>query len=57
MSVGIERRKSLRKNVLLTGKIIYGEGAHVLDCTIRDVSATGARITLARGGQIKSRRS
>jgi hypothetical protein len=44
--VGSEQRKSPRKKVLLTSKIVYGEGAHVLDCTIRDISATGARITL-----------
>jgi len=55
MSVGIERRKSPRKNVLLTGKVIHGEGAYVLDCTIRDVSTTGARITLAKVGQIPQR--
>ena len=46
---GIEQRKAPRKKVLLTGKIISGEGTHVLDCTIRDVSTTGARITLAQG--------
>jgi hypothetical protein len=49
---GIEQRKAPRKKVLLTGKIIYGEGTHVMDCTIRDLSATGARITLAQGRSI-----
>ena len=48
-SSGTEQRKAPRKKVLLTGKVIYGEGSHVVDCTIRDVSATGARITLAQG--------
>jgi PilZ domain len=48
-SGGIEHRKAPRKKVLLTGKIIHGDGAHVLDCSIRDVSATGARVTLAPG--------
>jgi PilZ domain len=43
---GLEQRKSPRKKVLLTSKIVYGEGTHVLDCTIRDISATGARVTL-----------
>jgi hypothetical protein len=49
---GIEQRKAPRKKVLLTGKVIYGEGAYVMDCTIRDISATGARITLAQGRSI-----
>ena len=51
-SGGIEQRKAPRKKVLLTGKAIYGGGAYVLDCTICDVSATGARITLAQGRSI-----
>jgi hypothetical protein len=51
-SGGIEQRKAPRKKVLLTGKVIYGDGAYVLDCTIRDISATGARITLAQGRSI-----
>ncbi len=51
-SGGIEQRKAPRKEVLLTSKVIYGEGAHVLDCTICDISATGARINLAQGCSI-----
>ena len=51
-SGGIEQRKAPRKKVLLTGKIISGAGAHVMDCTIRDLSATGARITLAQGRSV-----
>ena len=43
---GIELRQAARKKVLLTGKIIWGEGAHILDCSILDVSATGARVVL-----------
>jgi hypothetical protein len=52
---GIEQRKSPRKKVLLSGKIIYGDGTHVLDCTIRDISTTGARIALAQGRTIPER--
>jgi hypothetical protein len=52
---GIEQRKAPRKKVLLTGKVIYGDGAHVMDCTIRDLSATGARITLAQGRTVPER--
>ena len=46
---GIELRKAARKKVLLTGKIVWNEGAYILDCSILDVSATGARITLGQG--------
>ena len=49
---GTEQRKSPRKKVLLTGKVIYGDGTHVLDCTIGDISATGARIMLTQGRSI-----
>ena len=49
---GIEQRKAPRKAVLLTSKIVYGEGAHVFDCTIRDISVSGARITLSKGRDI-----
>jgi hypothetical protein len=51
-AAGVEQRKAPRKKVLLTAKVIYGDGAQVFDCTIRDVSATGARITLAQGRTI-----
>ncbi|HXI99652.1 MAG TPA: PilZ domain-containing protein [Micropepsaceae bacterium] len=51
-SSGVEQRKSPRKKVLLTGKIISDAGAIVFDCTIRDLSATGARVTLAQARAI-----
>ena len=43
---GAELRKAARKRVLLTGKVVWDEGAHIVDCIILDVSATGARIKL-----------
>jgi hypothetical protein len=49
---GVEQRKAPRKKVLLTSKIVYGDGAYVLDCTIRDISASGAFITLSQGRSI-----
>ena len=49
---GIELRKAARKKVLFTGKIVWDQGAHILDCSILDVSATGARITLGPGKTI-----
>ena len=45
-SGGADLRQAARKKVLLTGKIVWADGAHILDCSILDVSATGARILL-----------
>jgi hypothetical protein len=39
-----ERRPKRRKRVLLTGTITYGDGAYSFDCTIRDLSETGAQL-------------
>jgi hypothetical protein len=46
---GIELRNAARKKVLLTGKVVWDQGAHIIDCIILDVSATGARIKLSQG--------
>lgn len=43
-----EKRRAPRRRTLLTGKIVHSEGAFSLDCTIRDLSATGARIQVKR---------
>jgi hypothetical protein len=39
-----EKRRAPRQRVLKSGKIIYGGGSIVVDCTIRNLSATGARL-------------
>jgi hypothetical protein len=39
----------------LGGKIVYRNGAVSLDCTILDLSASGARIRIARGQAVPSR--
>lgn len=44
-----DSRKQARQRMLQVGKIAYNEGAISLDCTIRDLSPTGARITIAKG--------
>jgi hypothetical protein len=49
---GVEQRKAPRKPVLLTSKLVFDNGAHVVDCTIRDISATGARVAVAPGRSI-----
>lgn len=41
-----DRRPERRRRTLLGGRVSYGNGAHVFDCTIRDLSASGARITV-----------
>lgn len=39
-----ERRKSHRRRMLQGGKIVYGRGALLIDCMIRDLSDEGARL-------------
>ena len=39
-----EQRRSQRQRVLKAGRIAYGGGSIVIDCTIRNLSATGARL-------------
>ena len=50
-----ERRPARRKRVLLSGFIVYGHGAFTCDCKYRNLSAAGARITLAYPLQLPSR--
>jgi len=39
-----DRRPAARRRVLLPGLIVYAHGAFTCDCTIRNLSASGARI-------------
>ena len=39
-----EHRASRRQRVLKSGKIVYGNGSIVVDCTIRNISETGAQL-------------
>jgi hypothetical protein len=43
----VKPRGSERKRVLLAGKIANANGAQVVNCTIRDLSETGARVSPA----------
>ncbi len=47
-----ERRPKARKQVLLTGIIAAPGGGGGLDCAIRDLSETGARVVAAKGVHI-----
>ena len=43
---GHERRASARRRVLKAGRIVFNEGYSTLACTVRDFSATGARLRI-----------
>ncbi len=49
-----DKRQAPRKRTLLSGKIVYQEGAISFDCTIVDFSATGARVRISRGQPLPS---
>jgi len=42
-----DRRSSKRRRTVLTGKVLFNNRASVFDCTVRDLSDTGAQLTLA----------
>jgi len=46
-----ERRPVPRQRVLLSGLIVYRNGAITCDCTFRSLSTTGARIAVAQLSQ------
>jgi hypothetical protein len=43
-----ENRASPRLRSLLKGKLIYNNRLSTMDCVVRDISATGARLALAQ---------
>jgi len=45
-AVGAERREELRRRVLLTGILIHGPADLTVDCAIRDLTDSGARVRL-----------
>jgi hypothetical protein len=42
-----EHRQEVRQRVFLKGQIRFNNGAASMDCLVRDLSATGARISLS----------
>ena len=48
------RQPKLRKRVLLTGIVAYASGAHSFHCTFRNLSETGARLTVGHNTQFPS---
>jgi hypothetical protein len=45
---GGEKRQAPRVKTFKAGKIIFNNGASVLDCTVRDVSSGGARLQVGQ---------
>ncbi len=43
-----QRRTSPRSRTLLEGQIVYNNGLSRMECTVRDLSETGARIAFAQ---------
>ena len=39
-----ERRQDIRRKTFLRGRILFNAGRSAVDCLIRDISATGARL-------------
>jgi hypothetical protein len=50
----VERRPKPRKRVVFGGHVSYSDGAYHFGCTIRDLSETGARISLKPGQPMPS---
>jgi hypothetical protein len=44
-----ERRPTGRRRVLLPGILVHSEGLHSFKCTMRNISDTGARVTVPKG--------
>jgi hypothetical protein len=47
-----EHRNTQRHRTLKAGKIILHHGTSVIDCTVRNISATGASITLPNAATV-----
>jgi hypothetical protein len=46
-SPSANQRNTARQRVLLSGRLVYGEADLTIDCSIRDLSETGAKIRTA----------
>ncbi len=43
---GTDKRASDRRRTVLKGRVLFNNRASVFDCTVRDLSDTGAQLTL-----------
>lgn len=49
-----KRRPSQRQRVLLSGMVVYAHGTHCFSCTIRNLTARGARVSVRKRHGIPS---
>jgi hypothetical protein len=42
-----EHRREIRQRTFLKGRIVFNKGASSMDCLVRDMSASGARLSLS----------
>jgi hypothetical protein len=47
-----DHRQMVRQRAFLGGKLVYGDGAFTVDCIVRDISLTGARVKLPEGQMV-----
>ena len=47
-----DRRRAARTRALLAGKVIVGDALFTANCTVVNLSATGARVRLSREAQL-----
>ena len=50
-----EKRSTARKRIARNGKIVFPNFAAILDCTMRDVSDTGAKLIALNGQGVPDR--
>ena len=51
----VDAERQRRKSVLLTGIVAYADGTRSFDCTVHDLSGSGARIAAGKTMQLPSR--
>jgi len=49
-----DKRRAARRRVLFSGKLVNADASATFDCTIRDLSATGAKVRLAGTAPVPS---
>ena len=42
--IAMQKERAQRRRILKSGKIVFGSSS--IDCVVRDISATGARVTV-----------
>ncbi|MEP3277695.1 MAG: PilZ domain-containing protein [Stappiaceae bacterium] len=42
-----ERRREIRQRMLKGGKIVFGGGSFIMDCTIRNLTGSGAKLRVS----------